>query len=249
MFLLFNKLSAHKKIIYDAFVKELGTTASVDLYIYDNDFRLFEKLISRALHHYSHYVIMSHFAGDYPEISGVLSKIPPEKLILLDRLVEGYDEDTTAVYQNFYGDILAVLENQKNHIENNYKRVFLVFPFGSYHPQDIVRGFKRAGVMIEKNVLDSKGRFPVRKGDLYITVEEAALVSLIKEIRAAGLEIGKDVGILSYNENPLKEVLADGISVISTAFETMGKTCARLIREHSRQQVENPFRLIKRKSF
>src|SRR5260221_13906151 len=38
IFLLFNKLSPHKKIIYDAFVASLGDMAAVDFYIYNNDF-------------------------------------------------------------------------------------------------------------------------------------------------------------------------------------------------------------------
>ena len=43
VFLLFNKLSSHKKIVYDAFVSALGEMASVDFYIYNNDFAFFKK--------------------------------------------------------------------------------------------------------------------------------------------------------------------------------------------------------------
>ncbi|HEX8607708.1 MAG TPA: winged helix-turn-helix domain-containing protein, partial [Pedobacter sp.] len=39
IFLLFNKLSAHKKIVYDAFIAALGDEVSVDFYVYNNDFR------------------------------------------------------------------------------------------------------------------------------------------------------------------------------------------------------------------
>src|ERR1700744_3025163 len=45
IFLLFNKLSAHKKIIYDAFVAALGDDVAIDFYIYNNDFNLFKKLL------------------------------------------------------------------------------------------------------------------------------------------------------------------------------------------------------------
>src|ERR1044071_8498804 len=38
IFLLFNKLSAHKKLIYDSFVSTLGDAATIDFYIYNNDF-------------------------------------------------------------------------------------------------------------------------------------------------------------------------------------------------------------------
>src|SRR4051812_9409862 len=45
VFLIFNKLSAHKKIIYDAFVNVLNDKAAIDFYIYNNDFNLFKKLL------------------------------------------------------------------------------------------------------------------------------------------------------------------------------------------------------------
>ena len=49
IFLLFNKLSSHKKIIYDAFVGALGEMATIDFYIYNNDFALFKKLLQKNL--------------------------------------------------------------------------------------------------------------------------------------------------------------------------------------------------------
>jgi DNA-binding transcriptional regulator YhcF (GntR family) len=61
IFLLFNKLSPHKKIIYDAFVTSLGELASVDFYIYNNDFDFFKRLIQNNKKDYTHYVIIPHF--------------------------------------------------------------------------------------------------------------------------------------------------------------------------------------------
>jgi DNA-binding GntR family transcriptional regulator len=45
IFLLFNKLSAHKKIIYDSFVSSLGDLATIDFYIYNNDYLLLENTL------------------------------------------------------------------------------------------------------------------------------------------------------------------------------------------------------------
>lgn len=61
IFLLFNKLSPHKKIIYDALVALLGELSSIDFYIYNNDFDFFKRLIQNADKDYSHYVIIPHF--------------------------------------------------------------------------------------------------------------------------------------------------------------------------------------------
>ena len=42
-------------------------------------------------------------------------------------------------------------------------------------------------------------------GEVYINLMENDLVILIEKILAAGLKVGKDVGIISYNETPLKK--------------------------------------------
>ena len=48
IFLLFNKLSAHKKIIYDAFAGALGEAAAIDFYVYNNNFSFFKKLLQNC---------------------------------------------------------------------------------------------------------------------------------------------------------------------------------------------------------
>ena len=62
----------------------------------------------------------------------------------------------------------------------------------------------------------------LKKGDLFITVEDEDLVTLINLIRDCDFKIGEDVGVISYNETPLKELL--GITVISTAFQQLKKS-------------------------
>lgn len=62
VFLLFNKLSAHKKIIYDSFSETLGDQAAIDFFIYNNNYRLFKQLIRGHLNRpYTHFVIMPIF--------------------------------------------------------------------------------------------------------------------------------------------------------------------------------------------
>jgi DNA-binding LacI/PurR family transcriptional regulator len=79
-------------------------------------------------------------------------------------------------------------------------------------------------------------------------IEETDLVNLIKNCKSKGLVVGKDIGIISYNETPLKEILLDGISVISTDHTMMGETAAKLILENRHEKIKNPFTLILRKS-
>jgi len=69
-------------------------------------------------------------------------------------------------------------------------------------------------------------------------------VNLIKNCRAAKLKLGKDVGIISYNDTPLKEILSDGISVISTDHARMGETAARLILDNKKEKIKNIYPLF-----
>jgi DNA-binding LacI/PurR family transcriptional regulator len=88
----------------------------------------------------------------------------------------------------------------------------------------------------------------VTPGEAYIVIEETDLVSLIKQCKVKGLKIGSEIGIISYNETPLKEILLDGITVISTDHNKMGETAANLILSNSTEKVKNPFVLIRRRS-
>ena len=71
-------------------------------------------------------------------------------------------------------------------------------------------------------------------------------VNLVKQVREKRLRLGKDIGIISYNDTPLKELL--GITVISTDFKVMGETAADMILANKKDQVRNVFRFMDRNS-
>ena len=72
------------------------------------------------------------------------------------------------------------------------------------------------------------------------------LVNLVRQIRESTFTLGKDIGIISYNETPLKDLL--GITVISTDFSAMGETAAYMIRKNQLEKVKNVFKYIERNS-
>jgi len=47
--------------------------------------------------------------------------------------------------------------------------------------------------------------------------------------------------LISYNESPLKKILLDGITTISTDFKMLGSMAAQLILDNSRKQIAVPF--------
>jgi DNA-binding LacI/PurR family transcriptional regulator len=88
----------------------------------------------------------------------------------------------------------------------------------------------------------------IQPNTAYINLKEDDLVILLKKIKISNFVLGNDVGIISYNDTILKEVLADGITVISTDFHNLGAQAANLILEHKKLELANPFYVIQRKS-
>jgi DNA-binding LacI/PurR family transcriptional regulator len=55
-------------------------------------------------------------------------------------------------------------------------------------------------------------------------------VQIIKTCRNRQFILGKDVGVISYNDTPMKQIVGGGISVISTNFEAMGELTAEFVK-------------------
>jgi DNA-binding transcriptional regulator YhcF (GntR family) len=249
IFLLFNKLSAHKKIIYDAFVSSLGDLATVDFYIYNNDYVLFKKLLSNKRDDYTHFVIIPHFLEGGENAYEVINTIPKNKLILMDKLIAGVDGCYAAVYEDFEKDIYHALE-QALPVLGKYETLKMIFPSYTYYPEEILKGFCTFcdEYAFNYKIVRSIKKEPVKKGEAYINLMEDDLVTLIEKIIADKLQIGKDVGIISYNETPLKKLILNGITTISTDFEMMGKKTAELVLHQSTEHIAIPFYLTLRPS-
>ncbi|MCB0528856.1 MAG: GntR family transcriptional regulator [Saprospiraceae bacterium] len=250
VFLLFNKLSVHKKIIYDAFTQTLGDQAAIDFFIYNNDFRVFKNLIlSHKDDSYTHFVIISHFLEGGEHACDFINQLPKHKLIILDKKVEGISGEYASVYQDFETDIHKALTEALPLLEK-YKKLKIIFPPYSYHPREILTGFERfcTEYAFEYAVVGNIGEEPIQENEAYINLMEDDLVTLIKRVKNLGLKVGREVGIMSYNETPLKEILLDGITIISTDFQTLGETAARLVINNEKHHIANPFSLVVRHS-
>lgn len=179
----------------------------------------------------------------------VLNGLPKEKLVILDKLVPGVTGEYAAVYENFEKDLYGALVEAED-LLRKYRVLKLIFPSYSYHAKEIMIGFQKfcTEYGFPYKILSDVAAEPLTAGDLYVNLMEDDLVTLIKRVKAAGLRVGDELGILSYNETPLKEIILDGITVISTDFGAMGRTAAQLVLDNATAHVENPFRLIVRKS-
>lgn len=254
---LINKLSSYKMRIYNSFINSIGGTAHTDLHIYHCEEDLFLNILEKNKGAYDYYIIMPHFKTDKlnhisftENVVDAVNKIPKEKLILLDNPIAEVKGASIEIYQDFENDIYNALKEGLTKIAS-YQKLIMVYPENSIYPypKRILHGFRK--FCVEHN-LDFEflneiyDDIILKKGDLFITISESDLVNLVKQIRDQEFIKGTDIGIISYNDTPLKELL--GITCISTDFKVMGETLARMIKEKKKGKIKNPFSFIDRNS-
>lgn len=247
--LAINKISAHKRMIVNSFVETLGESAVVETFVHHYSTEKLARIIEENLGSFNYYVIVPCFRDFSEKTKKVIAQIPSDKLLLIDKDVKGLSGDYKVVCEDFEHDTYDVMASALDLI-NKYQRIFFIFPDGNQYPAEIIASFKRFCTdhhfeYCITNVF--RGKY-IKPGDLYLVIEESDLVDVIKYCKQQQLKIGEDIGILSYNDTPVKEVLHDGIAVISTDFKQMGETAARLLLEKRTEKIKNPFYLIRRPS-
>ncbi len=254
---LLNKLSSYKLQIYNSFVNSLGQNAQVDLNIYHCDPKIFLNTLQESIGRYDHYVVMPHFKDEQQvhqsmnsDVIQLLRKIPEDKLLILDNYIPELKRDVASVFQDFKMDIYDALSEGQT-ILKRYEKLILVYPRKTVYPFpiEILNGFQKfcTDLKFDFEILDEiYPDMELRTNDAYIIIEESDLVNLVKQTRDKGFVLGKDIGIISYNDTPLKDLL--GITVISTDFQVMGETAAYMILKKKKEMVKNVFRFINRNS-
>lgn len=248
IFFLMDKLTVFKEELYQAFYNQLKDRADIDVFFHNHNYRIFERLILENLHNYTHYVIISILQED---VSGIINQIPPEKRIILDYNQGGLTGNYSAVYQDFAGDLYAALRDVRERIER-YRRLVLVLPENILYGHLVKEGFtKYCEEFGQENAIISKiTEEHFAHGDVYITLNRYDIddVNIIKLVHKYNYKLGTDIGLISYNDLYMKEVLEGGITVISSDFVRMGEEAARLILEERVAKVRNPGKLIIRSS-
>lgn len=254
---LINKLSWYKMEVYHCFINSIGPNSYVDLHIYHCDESLFLNLLSKHKKAYDYYVIMPHFKTEDNQhtsttvaVSQAINKIPKNKLIILDNKKIPITDNIITVYQDYEKDIYNALNEGIEKI-SKYKKIILVYPIKSIYPypKRIKHGFMKFCVEnnLDFDIIEQVyNDMILLKGDLIITIEEDDLVNLIDQIRENEFILGKEIGVISYNDTPLKALL--GITVISTDFKIMGETVSKMILNKESDKFKVPFRFIDRHS-
>lgn len=237
VFLMLNNLTPYMEVLYNSFMDEIEGKAIVEVFFHHNNFEMFKDIVEKAYGKYHTYIVKG-FAHD--EVDSVLSIFNEDELLVLDRR-EGIDDSRSYIAQSYVDDFYNCLVSNSE-LFKKYSAIYLVFGRSQQsHPKQCIVRFEEflrengiAGGYITKLDVDA-----VCKKDCFVALADDDLVALLKMCRERGYVIGKDIGIVSYNDTPMKEFVGEGITVFSADFVEMGRMAAQFAVEpkHIRHDV------------
>ena len=251
VFLLFDELNLFKQALYNSFIETLGENAKVDIFFHHYNFKLYESLVLDHASQYGKFVIIP---PPDPAAEEVLEKLDPEQILILDQK-HFVSDRFCSVVQDFVGQVYESLQ-QGVDLLGKYQVLSMIKPRpGASADLPVFTDQRQLGLerfcedySFECKIEDNFDFSTIQQGHVYFVISDDDLVELIKRANAMHLKIGRDIGIISFNDNKLKEVIEGGITTISTDFRKMGRSAAQCILEKKRINAINPTQLIVRSS-
>ncbi len=245
VFLFLTGFNSYHEILYNSIIEEItDPNVSIDLFFHHCNPKIFKSVLQENLGSYGLYVITGF---NHPSLNPLISKIPKNKLLQIIR--PPVPEGISSINQDFYSGLKTALEKVLVQLQK-YREFQLIFPLKIGHPEEIEHAFTEfcQESRISYSVVNKLSKEQIKKDVAYFVIEDSDLISLIKMGEEMGFQLGLDMGILSYNETPMKEIIRNGITVVSVDFAKMGKEIARFIMNPSKQNRVFTPEIILRKS-
>ena len=246
---LMDKITEFKNQMYEAFLETIGDQGEVHIFFHHHNYRFFNSLIKDNLKNYTHFVIVSFMQED---ISSTLNLIPPERRVILDCREDQLEGDYTMVYQDFAANVFNALSDARTLLEK-YRRLILVVPSDISFFADVEKGFQEfvSEMGIPSKICTSIQEEEFEAGNAYFTfraTDDFDMVKVIKLCRAHNLILGQEVGLITYNDTVVKEILEGGITTVAINFKKMGELAAQKILNKSKDIEAVTSKLILRNS-
>ena len=245
VFLFLDTFKAYKEVLYGSFRKSLPANYTVDLHFHHYNIDVFRNILTNAIGKYTHYIVMSF---DHPDMNDLLNMINKDKLLVIDWNIHASPYHSF-ICQDFGQPVMDNLETALPELQK-YDKLIYLYPSFTYHPKDSIDYFRmfcdkhniNCEILYDVDALDPK------KGKAYFLVSDRTLAKLLEKTHEKGLVLGRDIGIISYNETPMKKYVKEGITVISTDFNALGQEAAKFVIDSKPVQKYIPTTIIKRAS-
>ncbi len=243
--LVLDTFKAYKEVLYHAFKNNLPDNVIADVQFHHYNIENFKTIIQNSVGKYYKYIVMNF---NHPDVKKTIAKLNSEKLLQIDWNIHT-TSNANYVCQDFGKSFYDAI-SEAIQIFKKYKRIDFIYPSFTDHPIETVTYFEKFCKEhdIDFQILKEPQKFEIEKHVAYISVSDRMLGRFLEQCTSKGFVLGKDIGILSYNETPMKKFINSGISVISTDFKALGTHAARFISEKEPIQLYIPTSLILRQS-
>ncbi|MBF9018137.1 MULTISPECIES: GntR family transcriptional regulator [unclassified Oceanispirochaeta] len=222
--LILNSFNPYMQVLYNSFAEALPEGVTADVYFHHNSYETLRNLLESSRKRYTHCIVKPFQDKRVPDL---LENLDSRRTLILDR-GEYSPDGFSYLCQDFSGGIkdalLQVLERIKS-----YDSLNLIRAVNNPHPEESFQAFSSflSEQKIPGEIIPGFDKTMIRKGSAYLLLTEQDLVSVLSVVSDKGWIPGKDLGILSYNDFPLLEYVAGGISSLSIDFEKMGERAAQ----------------------
>lgn len=243
--LLMYLIDSFQEQFYRNFRNELGPNVHIDVFFHHGNISIFETMLDMIKGKYGIYVISPI---PHPKTKRLLQLLPINKLFMFDRY-EALEDEFNYITQEFEQSTYKVLAELAETIKQFDEMIFFHVP-GSLDPIEIVKSFKKFSkdFKINSRILNEYKPGSVEKGKVYFTLDNSEIWKIMKDCEMKHLELGKDIGILSHNDEIVKEIVGGGLTTYSADFSLMGKRVAQAILKKEKIQETIPTVLVRRKS-
>lgn len=236
---------AFQETFYKVFRSRLGKGVHIDVFFHHNNIDVLDSTIQSVRGRYGMYVVAPI---PHPRTAGILETLPMDKFLMIDRF-EKIAADHAYVAQEFRESSYRVFAELSDTIRRYDGMIYYHRPKADT-PIEILQAFK-AFVKDYKIKHEIRAEYlpgTLEKGKVYFTINNTELWMMLKDCKTMKLKPGKDVGILSHNDEVVKELIFDGITTYSADFKVMAEKAAEFVLKREKIQEVIPTVLIRRKS-
>lgn len=225
VFVLLDVMSnAYKEQLVLGINENIGAKIHITYHAHRYNSETFINTIEDAIGRYEYYVIFP--MRDKSTFASVL-KIPQKRLMLLDIPADIKESDASFIYQNSDVNFRKALYDALPFI-SKYKKFYMVFNPKSSHPVERIAAFEKfcRENNLPHEILPDIDANAIKKSSFWMLQDDRHLVHLLLTAKEKGLKVKDDFGIVTYDDTPIKKVVADGVATISIDFYKLGKLVA-----------------------
>ncbi|MDD4109339.1 MAG: GntR family transcriptional regulator [Prolixibacteraceae bacterium] len=244
VFLLFDEMDSSKEALYYSLINSMKGRAVIDVYFHHFNYKLFKSQILKSIGNYTSYIIMP---ANFNNTINILSKLPKGNVFIMGRLKSDLN-DFSAVYQDFEQDLYDALKEGAGLLKK-YRKLVFVQTEGKA-PAERIKGFQRFCKEYDFSYQVINNFNGARPGlyEAWFFTEDKDIVQMIKIAGDYQYKIGKKFGIVSFNDSVLNEVVAGGLTTISSNYAEMGLSLGNMVLSGKNGKIRNPSKLIIRNS-